>query len=68
MLADRMMRGEKGSEFQARHGCSLRIYCSWNAPPNYGVATAKAIAEGSNRVQSTGMLTSEVIAGMTENP
>jgi hypothetical protein len=27
MLADRMMRGEKGSELQARHGVSLRIYC-----------------------------------------
>jgi hypothetical protein len=23
MLADRVMRGEEGSEFQARHGCFL---------------------------------------------
>src|SRR6185437_17074588 len=28
MLADRMMRGEEGSELEARHGVSLRIYCS----------------------------------------
>src|SRR4029078_6944928 len=26
MLADRMMRGEEGSEFEARHGGSLRIF------------------------------------------
>ncbi len=25
MLADRVMRGEEGSEFQACHGCFLRI-------------------------------------------
>ena len=27
MLADGMMRGEEGSEFEARHGCSLRNGC-----------------------------------------
>src|SRR5207237_3280308 len=29
ILADRVMRGEEGAEFQACHGASLRIYCSW---------------------------------------
>src|ERR1700716_2756737 len=29
MLANRVMRGEKGSEFQARHGFLSRLYCSW---------------------------------------
>src|SRR5258705_12462278 len=28
MLANGVMRGEKGSEFQARHGFFLRTYCS----------------------------------------
>jgi len=30
MLADRVMRGEEGSEFEARHGVSLScVWCSW---------------------------------------
>src|ERR1035437_1890085 len=29
MLADRMMRGEEGSEFEACHGLLSGLYCSW---------------------------------------
>src|ERR1700710_2105444 len=46
MLADRVMRGEEGAEFQACHGCfsGRRLCCLvWQA--GYGLAGAKAIAE-----------------------
>jgi hypothetical protein len=46
MLADRMMRGEEGSEFKARHGfLSKRLFLLVGSVPNYGLARAKAIAE-----------------------
>jgi hypothetical protein len=46
MLADRMMRGEEGSEFKARHGfLSKRLLLLGGSAPNYGLARAKAIAE-----------------------
>src|ERR1700755_130150 len=56
VLADRMMRGEEGAEFQACHGVSLRnifgvtwlvLVLSSGPPAGYGAATAKAIAEAS---------------------
>src|SRR5437660_1319921 len=57
MLADRMMRRQEGSEFQACHGFSLRkfIVFGWCCSrqllvPNYGLGRAKAIAE--NRCSS----------------
>jgi hypothetical protein len=45
MLADRMMRGEEGSEFEARHGSSLLLFLFLDARPNYEVGRIKAIAE-----------------------
>src|SRR5882757_7897717 len=47
MLADRVMRGKEGSEFQACHWASLQTLLFLdNLAPNYGVGRAKAIAEG----------------------
>jgi hypothetical protein len=45
MLADRMMRGEEGSEFEAGHGVSLRKYCFVYAGlgPNYGLGETMAM-------------------------
>jgi hypothetical protein len=44
MLADRMMRGEEGSEFEARHGGFSPDLLFLNAQaPNYGVGQGKAI-------------------------
>jgi hypothetical protein len=31
MLADRVMRGEESSEFEARHGLLSGLYCFWVA-------------------------------------
>src|SRR5664279_383878 len=45
MLADRMMRGEEGSEFEARHGFLSGLYFAWCLAPNYGLGRIKAIAE-----------------------
>jgi hypothetical protein len=46
MLADRMMRGEKGSEFQACHGgFSPDLLLLRRLGPNYGVGKSKAILE-----------------------
>jgi hypothetical protein len=46
MLADRMMRGKEGSELEARHGfLSKRLLLLIGSVPNYGLASAKAIAE-----------------------
>ena len=36
MLADRVVRGEEGSEFEARHGLSLGFYCSCCRPQTTG--------------------------------
>jgi len=51
VLADGVMRGEKGSEFQARHGffspnLLLFFWLLVGSTPNYGVGRAKAIARG----------------------
>jgi hypothetical protein len=46
MLANRMMRGEEGSEFQTRHGFSLRDFVFVELlGSSYEVGPAKAIAE-----------------------
>src|SRR3984957_4676445 len=46
MLADRMMRGEAGSEFKARHGfLSGRLLFLVGSPPNGGGVGANANAE-----------------------
>jgi hypothetical protein len=41
-----VMRGEKGSEFETRHGCSLRTeFCCWlSFAASYGLVRPKAIA------------------------
>src|SRR5216683_5405174 len=50
MLADGVMRGEEGSEFQAHHGlfspALLFFWLSVGSTPNYGAGTVKAIARG----------------------
>jgi hypothetical protein len=48
MLADGMMRGEEGSELEARHGVSPDS-CSFVLGPNYGAERGKAIAESRRR-------------------
>jgi hypothetical protein len=46
MLADRVMRGEEGSEFEARHWflSGLIAFVGWS--PTYGARSAKSILDG----------------------
>jgi hypothetical protein len=51
MLADRVMRGEEGSEFEACHTfLSGRLFFLKGWVPNYGLGRAKAIAENAGEV------------------
>src|SRR5271167_389880 len=57
MLADGVMRGEEGAEFEARHGfLSGRLLLLGCSAPNYGVGRAKAIAEAAVRPMRHGAM------------